>query len=137
MRTNYSLEKPSRVISGSARGISPACASSVLSSSTSTRTCSQPHGTAQGGKTPHFALSLPDPSPVRNLVGFAGKPSPYPGKGRQERCFPPASLRGAAGEREGVDVFNMFAHFRPLFLAHVSPFMQNMSPLFSVSLISF
>lgn len=96
MRTTHSLGKPSRVISGSARGISPACASSVLSSSTSTRTCSRPHGTTQGGKTPHFAPSPPDPSPGMTAGWFCRKTKPLSQQGEVlPSCFP---ARGRGGE---------------------------------------
>lgn len=102
MRTNHSLEKPSRVISCSARGISPACTSSVLSSSPSTRTCSHPHGAARGGKTPHFALSLPDPSPVRTTGWFCRRAKPTSQQREEGEVLPscfPARGRGGEGKR--------------------------------------
>lgn len=45
--------------------------------------------------------------------------------------------KGTKQGRGGMYVFNMLAHFESLFQTHVSPFMQNMSLLFSVSSVSF
>lgn len=102
-----------------------------FSSNKSTRTCSHPHKTAQGGKTSHFAPSPPDHS-LGTMPGWFCKHNQAPSQWGETReqlhgCLP---VRMQKGEREGMYVFNMFAHFESLFLTHVSSFMQNISSVF-------